>query len=361
MKKRFLLVTALALALGLAACEDPLVAQSIREASESAARSNTPSSTPTPSSSEPAGDSSLPDQTSEPDASSIPDESSQPDASSIPDESSQPDASSIPDESSQPDASSIPDESSQPDASSIPDESSQPDSSVPSSDSSQLDPVKPVVSYSKNGLASVDMALNSSSATEEYMILDLAMAVNDTIIFSYGELSLGYTELKNTSVNPNSVTAGENNKIVAKVAGNYSFYVGVEDLTAINLYDCIHMVAPKGEEPPVSNKVVYLNPNADWKSNNATFACYMWVGDDQNWLAGTAAGDYYSFEIPGKYQSIIFVRLKPSTAEGYVADNNGLNWSNKWNQSPNLTVPTDDNIVYTITDWAAGSWGPLAV
>ena len=45
----------------------------------------------------------------------------------------------------------------------------------------------------------------------------------------------------------------------------------------------------------------------------------------------------YSCEIPKGYTGFSFVRLRPSGHNGYVADNNGFNWDNKWNQSEDLT------------------------
>ncbi len=109
----------------------------------------------------------------------------------------------------------------------------------------------------------------------------------------------------------------------------------------------------------MSTKTVALIPSENWKEANATFAAYVWKGETNRWITGTDEGAYIQFDLPADIDGLIFVRLKPSTAEGYSSGNGGLNWDNKWNQSPNLTLPADDNIVYTVSGWDSGSWGPV--
>lgn len=62
-------------------------------------------------------------------------------------------------------------------------------------------------------------------------------------------------------------------------------------------------------------------------------------------------GDYYTVEIPGEYSDFKFVRMNPATTE------NNFNDGTKWNETGNLKVPTDDKVLFSISDWGGGSWG----
>ena len=103
--------------------------------------------------------------------------------------------------------------------------------------------------------------------------------------------------------------------------------------------------------PPVT---IYFKPTSAWKSDNAWFAVYYWENKDggnkkEGWLTledGDGHGNLYTAEIPGGYNNLIFVRLRPSTADGYTSENSGLHWKNQWEQTEDLTTPTDDKVLY---------------
>lgn len=97
--------------------------------------------------------------------------------------------------------------------------------------------------------------------------------------------------------------------------------------------------------PPVEN-VLYLKPNSNWTQADARFAAYFF-GNGETWVSMTDEdGDgYYECEVPEGYPSVIFCRMNPAAAENA--------WTNKWNQTADLTVPTDDNNCYTVED---GTW-----
>ena len=97
--------------------------------------------------------------------------------------------------------------------------------------------------------------------------------------------------------------------------------------------------------PPVEN-VLYLKPNSNWLVDGARFAAYFF-GNGETWVDMTDEdGDgYYECEAPEGYPSVIFCRMNPGTTEN--------NWDNKWNQTADLTVPTDDTNCYTVAD---GTW-----
>ena len=151
-------------------------------------------------------------------------------------------------------------------------------------------------------------------------------------------------------------------------AGTYDFYF---DLTNAYLYvvepgvdyttvaeQTVNGEEPKQEEPEVTEKVVYLKPNSNWKQSNARFAAYFWGGSaGEVWVSMTASDTtgVYEVHLPEGYDygcNIIFCRMNPSTTAN--------NWNNKWNQTSDLKTPTDGKNLYTVKDgtWdkGGGSW-----
>ena len=91
---------------------------------------------------------------------------------------------------------------------------------------------------------------------------------------------------------------------------------------------------------------LYLQPNSNWLIDNARFAVYYWNGSGSGWASMSSAGSgLYSATIPAGYSNVIFCRMNPA--------NTTNDWSNKWNQTADLTIPTDGNNCYTV---AAGTW-----
>lgn len=99
---------------------------------------------------------------------------------------------------------------------------------------------------------------------------------------------------------------------------------------------------------------VYLKPNANWKKDGARFAVYYFENDANGWVSMTEASrdGYYTAEVPTGYSTIIFCRMNPGTTEN--------NWDNKWNQTENLSLPTDTATAYVVAEdtWdnGGGSW-----
>ncbi|MBO5404852.1 MAG: hypothetical protein J6A13_02475 [Paludibacteraceae bacterium] len=94
---------------------------------------------------------------------------------------------------------------------------------------------------------------------------------------------------------------------------------------------------------------IYFRPTNAWKEHNAWFAVYYWNDKKNGWVSmedGDGHGNLYTTEIPGGYNNLIFVRLRPSTADGYTFENSGLHWNNQWEQTKDLTTPTDDKVLY---------------
>ena len=96
-----------------------------------------------------------------------------------------------------------------------------------------------------------------------------------------------------------------------------------------------------------STTTVYLKPNANWTQTNARFAAYLWNDNGNTWVDATDTdGDgYYEVAVPSGYNKVIFTRMNPATKEN--------NWDTKWNQTSDLSIPTDGKNLYTI---AEGAW-----
>ena len=98
---------------------------------------------------------------------------------------------------------------------------------------------------------------------------------------------------------------------------------------------------------------LYLKPNSNWLTDGARFAAYFF-NNGETWVSMTDTdGDgYYECDVPSGYPSVIFCRMDPATTAN--------NWTNKWNQSSDLSVPTDGTNCYTLAssawDNGSGSW-----
>ena len=98
---------------------------------------------------------------------------------------------------------------------------------------------------------------------------------------------------------------------------------------------------------------LYLMPNSNWTQGNARFAAYFF-GNGEKWVSMTDTNEdgIYEVEVPAGYPSLIFCRMNPSATAN--------NWNNKWDQTPDLTVPTDGTNLYTVKedtwDKGGGSW-----
>ena len=106
---------------------------------------------------------------------------------------------------------------------------------------------------------------------------------------------------------------------------------------------------PVQEEPEVTDKTIYLKPNANWKVDNARFAAYFF-GNGETWVSMTDsdADGIYEVNLPVGFDygcNVIFCRMNPGTT--------GNNWNNKWNQTDDLVVPTTGNNLYTVKE---GTW-----
>lgn len=108
-------------------------------------------------------------------------------------------------------------------------------------------------------------------------------------------------------------------------------------------------------EPVAPSEVVlYLQPNANWNVDGARFAAYFF-GNGETWVDMTLVEgetNIYAVTVPAGFEDVIFCRMNPGAAAN--------NWTNKWNQTDDLKVPTDGTNLYTVTentwDKGGGEW-----
>ena len=91
---------------------------------------------------------------------------------------------------------------------------------------------------------------------------------------------------------------------------------------------------------------LYMKPNSNWTKDGARFAAYFF-GNGEKWVSMTDTdGDgLYEVAVPSGYPKVIFCRMNGSTTAN--------NWNNKWNQTGDLTIPTDGKNCFTVP---SGSW-----
>ena len=163
-------------------------------------------------------------------------------------------------------------------------------------------------------------------------------------------------------------TAKDGADLCVEAAGTYDIYfdvntkalylmtAGVAPTTATE--QTANGKEPENEEVEVTENMLYLKPNSNWKQSNARFAAYFWNKSGSNTWVGMVDSDsdgIYEVNIPEGYtfgDSVIFARMNPSTTAN--------NWNNKWNQTADLIIPTDGKNLYTVKDntWdkGGGAW-----
>ena len=99
---------------------------------------------------------------------------------------------------------------------------------------------------------------------------------------------------------------------------------------------------------------LFLKTNSYWEQSSPRFAAYFF-GNGETWvdMVKTTNG-YYAVKVPTDkvYPKVIFCRMNPSTTAN--------NWTNRWNQTGDLVIPTNGTNLYTVKDntWdkGGGSW-----
>ena len=107
--------------------------------------------------------------------------------------------------------------------------------------------------------------------------------------------------------------------------------------------------ATSSDATGASEKTIYFVPSNTWQKDSPRYAAYVWDNSGNAWLdLKDSDGDgYYEAAIPSNYQNIIFARMNPATTT------NGWETGVKWNQTTDLTIPTDSKNCFTLSE---GTW-----
>ena len=96
------------------------------------------------------------------------------------------------------------------------------------------------------------------------------------------------------------------------------------------------------------SNTLYMKPNSNWTQSSAWFTAYFF-GNGETWVKmyDTDGDGIYECQKPTSktYPSVIFCRMNNTKTT--------MEWGSVWNQTSDLTVPTNGNNMYTI---AAGAW-----
>ena len=202
-----------------------------------------------------------------------------------------------------------------------------------------------VPTNSDNCYTVAEGAWSNGSGSWSYYAVSFSITYTLTNVVSYND----ETTIKEATEYVTTLTASEGyvlpENVTVTVGGtaitgySYDSTTGVLTIPAELVTGDI-VIAAEGEEEEKA-LVLYLVPNSNWKVDNARFAAYFY-GNGDIWVSMTDEdGDgYYEVEAPAGYPNVIFCRMNPGTTEN--------NWDNKWNQTGDLTVPTDDKNCYTV-------------
>ena len=154
----------------------------------------------------------------------------------------------------------------------------------------------------------------------------------------YGNHASGSTLDYNTSVT-----------LTATPAIGYSFVKWVEGSTQLstNATYTFPLNADKNIEAVFAQfNTIYLKPSAAWLVDNARFAVYAWNSTGNTWAnmeKVDCEGNYYKTELQPEYSTFNIVRLTEGSAN---------EWSNKLDQTGNLTLPAKNNNMYDVADFS---------
>ena len=186
-----------------------------------------------------------------------------------------------------------------------------------------------------NGL-NWDKGTQLKTTDGQYIYYDLTISRNEE--FKFKKLD---SEGNDVWFNPNIVNASDffenyNNNIRCKVYGG-TFKLKL-DILRLNELDVVLYV--DNYENEFTNYILLDVEN--WKNNDERYCAYFFENDEVKWVnCEHVTGTIYKAEVVTNFTNVIFVRMN-----GGAADNN---WSNKWNQTGNLKVPTDSKNLFVIT------------
>ena len=118
---------------------------------------------------------------------------------------------------------------------------------------------------------------------------------------------------------------GDGNYKALTTSTNYTIYLKLYNNDTSKLYI-------------TAEKILYLQPNANWLSDSCRFAAYFFNNSGDTWrdMVAADASGIYKVSIPSGYSKVIFCRMDGS--------NSANNWGNKRNQTGDLDIPANNSI-----------------
>ncbi len=190
-----------------------------------------------------------------------------------------------------------------------------------------------------------------------------------------GEAPSGYSNVIFVRMNPSSSTNSWDNKwnqtadltipdgknLFTLTSSDWDNGTGTWSYYGVDPTDAPTSATSATETPTqvAATDTIYFTPSTDWTTANARFAAYFFNGSgDPVWVSLTLdSNGYYSATMPsGDYESVIFVRMDPSTTTN--------SWDNKWNQTADLTIPEGKNhftLDSGVWDDGTGTWSTVGV
>lgn len=191
-----------------------------------------------------------------------------------------------------------------------------------------------------------------------YIGTDDTTQTSTTLTFTKGTAATFYVKatpntgwtFKNWTVNGTTIS---DNPVMVSVSDTGALSVNGTTISSLN------DLVPNFEGGTTGDTTtLYLVPNSDWKKGVERYAVYLYVSKTEyKWYDMTkVTDDLYKVDVPNedisKYSGIIFVRMNGNTTEN--------NWDNKWNQTKDLTIPTNGDTKFTITSGSGdnydGAW-----
>ena len=193
----------------------------------------------------------------------------------------------------------------------------------------------------KKGVISATINYKTTSASGTKFKLQIYDAQDKLV----GEDSTAYYEKAGDQDMPHTIYIPEAGDYTIKLLNNQEYSSGkIRGITLNYLYDL---------------KTIYCKVQQSWwTTGSAAVGIYAWgegVAANAEWPgvrmnAVEGQAGLWSFDLPDKYTSVIFTRVNPS-------DEGDFDWGAK---TGNLTVPTDEKNLYTITSESA-VWGDPGV
>ena len=197
--------------------------------------------------------------------------------------------------------------------------------------------------------------LSSATATTEVLVVKLDTPEATTSVAG-NVVTLSWTAVDNADYY--TVVCGDLTETTTATTMEFTLEYETEYIFTVQAdsNDTIHFTpsdvatakATTETAPVTVVEYIYLKPNSNWLTDNARFKVYTWIdGGASNWydMVDSDGDGIYEVEKSKLNSKVIFCRINPSSTTN--------NWNNVWNQTNDLTLPTNGNNMYTIV---AGAW-----